>query len=145
LILVHLQGPRKAKFDTQLCYVYAGQVKPGRKEIATASKTIHGIKSAWVKEQQLVVESGKVTLYPVDWNVTFGFDWQRGKESFGLLEVRKRVFCEAVEVVLSGSLTFAIVPQRSETPTKAQHTRSTLQNYLSPPFLGFQYGAVAFT
>jgi hypothetical protein len=66
LILVHLQGPRKAKFDTQLFQEYAGQVKPGRKEIATASKTFHGIQSAWVKEQQVVVENGKVTLYRVD-------------------------------------------------------------------------------
>ncbi|NOU09339.1 MAG: hypothetical protein HOO98_04870 [Nitrospira sp.] len=62
MILVHLQGPRKAKFDTQLVYVYTGQVKPGRKERATASKTVHGIQSAWVKEQQVVVKNGKGTL-----------------------------------------------------------------------------------
>jgi flavin-binding protein dodecin len=104
LILVHLQGPRKAKFDTQLFYVYAEQVKPGREEIATASKTVHGTQSAWVKEQQLVVESGKVTLYRVDWNVTFVLDRQRGQGEFRALRGEEGVFYEAVEVVLIGSL-----------------------------------------
>ncbi|MGZ8406316.1 MAG: dodecin family protein, partial [Nitrospira sp.] len=33
--------------------------------IAKASKSVHGIKSAWVKEQHVVVENGKVTLYRV--------------------------------------------------------------------------------
>jgi flavin-binding protein dodecin len=42
--------------------------------ISRASKTIHGIKSAWVKEQHVVVESGKVTLYRVDLKVTFVLD-----------------------------------------------------------------------
>ena len=35
------------------------------------SKTIHGITSAWVKEQQVVVNNGKVSLYRVDLKVTF--------------------------------------------------------------------------
>jgi len=34
--------------------------------IAKASKTIHGIKSAWVKEQHVVVENNKVALYRAD-------------------------------------------------------------------------------
>ena len=42
--------------------------------IARASKTIHGIKSAWVKEQHVVVENNKVTLYRVDLKVTFVLD-----------------------------------------------------------------------
>jgi dodecin len=42
--------------------------------IARASKTIHGIKSAWVKEQHVVVENGKVTMYRVDLKVTFVLD-----------------------------------------------------------------------
>ena len=42
--------------------------------IAKASKSVHGIKSAWVKEQHVVVENGKVTLYRVDLKVTFLLD-----------------------------------------------------------------------
>ena len=42
--------------------------------IAKASKTIHGIKSAWVKEQHVVVENGKITLYRVDLKLTFVLD-----------------------------------------------------------------------
>ena len=42
--------------------------------IARASKTIHGIKSGWVKEQHVVVEKGNVTLYRVDLKVTFVLD-----------------------------------------------------------------------
>ncbi|MBS0183195.1 MAG: dodecin domain-containing protein [Nitrospira sp.] len=42
--------------------------------IAKASKSIHGIKSAWVKEQHVVVENSKVVLYRVDLKVTFVLD-----------------------------------------------------------------------
>jgi dodecin len=42
--------------------------------IARASKTVHGIKSAWVKEQQVVVGNNKVTSYRVDLKVTFVLD-----------------------------------------------------------------------
>ena len=42
--------------------------------IAKASKSIHGIKSAWVKEQHVVVENNKVTLYRVALKVTFVLD-----------------------------------------------------------------------
>jgi flavin-binding protein dodecin len=42
--------------------------------IARASKTVHGIKSAWVKEQHVVVENGKVESYRVDLKVTFILD-----------------------------------------------------------------------
>ncbi|MBL8038603.1 MAG: dodecin domain-containing protein [Nitrospira sp.] len=39
--------------------------------IAKASKTVHGIKSAWVAEQHVVVENNQVTSYRVDLKVTF--------------------------------------------------------------------------
>ena len=42
--------------------------------IILASKTVHGIKSAWVKEQHVVIDNGKVALYRVDLKVTFVLD-----------------------------------------------------------------------
>ena len=42
--------------------------------ITRASKTIHGIKSAWVKEQHVVVDNGKAVLFRVDMKVTFVLD-----------------------------------------------------------------------
>jgi flavin-binding protein dodecin len=42
--------------------------------ISRASKTLHGIKSAWVKEQHVVVENNKVILYRVDLKITFVMD-----------------------------------------------------------------------
>jgi len=42
--------------------------------IARASKTLHGIKSAWVAEQHVVVENNKVVSYRVDLKVTFLMD-----------------------------------------------------------------------
>lgn len=42
--------------------------------IARASKTVHNIKSAWVKEQHVVVDNGKVALFRVDLKVTFVLD-----------------------------------------------------------------------
>lgn len=42
--------------------------------ITKASKSVHGIKSAWVKEQHVVVENNKVALYRVDLKVTFVLD-----------------------------------------------------------------------
>jgi flavin-binding protein dodecin len=39
--------------------------------IARAGKTIRNIKSAWVKEQTVRVEKGKVTEYQVNLLVTF--------------------------------------------------------------------------
>lgn len=42
--------------------------------IAKASKTVHGIKSAWVKEQHVVAKDGKVVLYRVDLKLTFVLD-----------------------------------------------------------------------
>ena len=45
-----------------------------QKGISRASKTVHGIKSAWVKEQHAVVTKGKVALYRVDLKLTFVLD-----------------------------------------------------------------------
>lgn len=42
--------------------------------ITRAAKTVHGIKSAWVKEQHAVIDNGKVTLYRVDLKLTFVLD-----------------------------------------------------------------------
>jgi flavin-binding protein dodecin len=42
--------------------------------IDRASKTIRGIRGAWVKEQKVRVENGKVTSYRVDMKVTFVLD-----------------------------------------------------------------------
>lgn len=36
-----------------------------------ASKTVDGIRSAWVKDQQVLVENGRVTTYRVNLKVTF--------------------------------------------------------------------------
>jgi dodecin len=42
--------------------------------ITKASKTVHNIKSAWVKEQHVVIDNGKIALYRVDLKVTFVLD-----------------------------------------------------------------------
>ena len=42
--------------------------------IARASKTVHNIKGAWVKEQQVVIENSKIMMYRVDLKVTFILD-----------------------------------------------------------------------
>ena len=39
--------------------------------IARASKTLKGIQGAWIKEQKVIIEDGKVTRYRVDMMVTF--------------------------------------------------------------------------
>ncbi|HPD46732.1 MAG TPA: dodecin family protein [Anaerohalosphaeraceae bacterium] len=42
--------------------------------IARASKTIHNIKSAWVKNQSMIIDNGKIIEYRVDLKVTFVLD-----------------------------------------------------------------------
>ena len=42
--------------------------------IAKASKSVHNIKSAWIKEQQVKIENNKVVAYRVDLKVTFVLD-----------------------------------------------------------------------
>lgn len=39
--------------------------------IKTAGKTVKGIQSAWIKDQQVLVEKDKVTTYRVNLKVTF--------------------------------------------------------------------------
>ena len=39
--------------------------------LARATKTVHNIRSAWVKEQRVNVESGKIRSYQVNMQVTF--------------------------------------------------------------------------
>ena len=45
-----------------------------RSGIEKASETVHHIKGAWVKEQKVVVEGGKVAGYRVDLKVSFVLD-----------------------------------------------------------------------
>jgi flavin-binding protein dodecin len=42
-----------------------------RQGIARASKTIDGIKGAWVQQQTIDVDNGKITEYRVNMKVTF--------------------------------------------------------------------------
>jgi flavin-binding protein dodecin len=41
------------------------------KGIERASKTLKNVKGAWIQEQKLVVEDGKITAYRVNMKVTF--------------------------------------------------------------------------
>jgi len=45
-----------------------------REGIVAAAKTVRNIKSAWVKEQQVVVNGDKIAVYRVDLKVTFVLD-----------------------------------------------------------------------
>ena len=42
-----------------------------QKGLARASKTLRQVRSAWIKEQQVRVENGKITEYQVNMMVTF--------------------------------------------------------------------------
>lgn len=42
-----------------------------KKGIKRASKTLSGVRSAWVQDQQVKVDDGKVTEYRVTMKVTF--------------------------------------------------------------------------
>ncbi|MCX7889365.1 MAG: dodecin family protein [Rhodobacteraceae bacterium] len=42
--------------------------------IARANKTLRGVTGAWVKEQKVTVEKGRVTGYQVNMMVTFVLD-----------------------------------------------------------------------
>lgn len=39
--------------------------------IETASKTVDNIKGAWIKEQQVLIDDGKIVGFRVDLKVTF--------------------------------------------------------------------------
>ena len=45
-----------------------------QKGIARANKTLRNVKGAWIKEQQLDIENGKVTRYRVNMLITFVLD-----------------------------------------------------------------------
>jgi flavin-binding protein dodecin len=45
-----------------------------RNGIAKASESVHGIRGAWVKEQQAVVKDGLIVAYRVDLKLTFLLD-----------------------------------------------------------------------
>lgn len=45
-----------------------------RQGLQSASKTVRNIRSAWVKEQQVVVENDRITRFRVDLKVTFVID-----------------------------------------------------------------------
>ncbi len=45
-----------------------------RMGIERASKTLRGVKGAWIKEQQVEVEGGKIVNYRVNMLVTFVLD-----------------------------------------------------------------------
>lgn len=45
-----------------------------QKGIARAHKTLRQVRSAWIKEQQVRVENGKITEYQVNIMVTFVLD-----------------------------------------------------------------------
>ncbi|MCX5771759.1 MAG: dodecin family protein [Candidatus Hydrogenedentes bacterium] len=42
-----------------------------KRGIERARKTIDDVKGAWIKEQKVVVENGKITEFRVDMKVTF--------------------------------------------------------------------------
>lgn len=42
--------------------------------IERANKTLRGVKGAWIKEQQVVVENGAISNYRVNMMVTFVLD-----------------------------------------------------------------------
>jgi len=39
--------------------------------IARATQTLHGIRSAWVKEQEVQIENGRIATYKVIMKITF--------------------------------------------------------------------------
>ena len=45
-----------------------------RQGIARANKTLRNVKSAWIKEQHVRVEKGRITEYQVNMAVTFVLD-----------------------------------------------------------------------
>jgi flavin-binding protein dodecin len=45
-----------------------------RRGIEKAGESLHGIKSAWVSQQQVKVENGEVVAFRVDLKVTFVLD-----------------------------------------------------------------------
>ncbi len=42
--------------------------------ISRANKTLRNVKGAWINDQKVIVEKGKITLYRVNLKVTFVLD-----------------------------------------------------------------------
>ncbi|HEU5236413.1 MAG TPA: dodecin family protein [Pyrinomonadaceae bacterium] len=42
--------------------------------VVRAAETLHGIRSAWVKEQEVQIENGKISSYKVIIKITFVLD-----------------------------------------------------------------------
>ena len=42
--------------------------------VARAAKTLHNIRSAWIKEQEVQVDNGRITSYKVIMKITFVLD-----------------------------------------------------------------------
>jgi flavin-binding protein dodecin len=42
--------------------------------VARAAQTLHGIRSAWVKEQEVQIDNGKISAYKVIIKITFILD-----------------------------------------------------------------------
>jgi flavin-binding protein dodecin len=42
--------------------------------VAKAAETLHGIRSAWVKEQEVQIKDGKISAYKVIMKITFVLD-----------------------------------------------------------------------
>jgi flavin-binding protein dodecin len=42
--------------------------------VARAAETIHGMRSAWVKEQEVELENGRISAYKVIMKITFVLD-----------------------------------------------------------------------
>ena len=42
--------------------------------VERAAETLHGIRSAWVKEQEVQIENGKISAYKVIIKITFVLD-----------------------------------------------------------------------
>ena len=45
-----------------------------QKGIARAAKTLRNVEGAWIKEQKVIVEGGKIKQYRVNMQVTFVLD-----------------------------------------------------------------------
>ena len=42
--------------------------------VARAARTLHNIRSAWIKEQEVQVDNGRITAYKVIMKITFVLD-----------------------------------------------------------------------
>ncbi len=60
-----------AKVTEIICSSKQGFENAIESGIARANKTLKNIKSAWVKDQEVVVNDGKITEYRVTLKVTF--------------------------------------------------------------------------